>query len=103
MCGASCLAALCKAFALKDDVVHEVVAQRFELRPNYKYVVSVGSVGQPRDYDPRASYVLFDGKHSYTLSDQRTPEQFAGLKVRVVGTLDAKTNTIQVDSIRAAK
>jgi len=51
---------LCKAFALKDDVVHEVVAQRFELRPGYKYVVSVGSVGQPRDYDPRASWVLYD-------------------------------------------
>ena len=34
---------------------------------------------------------------------QRMPERFAGQKVRVVGTLDAKTNTIQVDSINAAK
>jgi len=52
---------LCKAFALAEGgAVHEVVAQRFELRPGWKYIVSVGSVGQPRDYDPRASYVLFD-------------------------------------------
>jgi hypothetical protein len=50
-----------------------------------------------------ASYVLFDGKHSYTLSDQVAPEKFAGLKVRIIGTLDAKTNTIQVDSISAAR
>jgi hypothetical protein len=50
-----------------------------------------------------AMYVLYDGKDVYTLSDQRTPEKFAGQKVRVVGTLDAKTKTIQVDSIAAAK
>jgi len=50
-----------------------------------------------------ASYVLYDGKASYTLSDQKTPEKFAGKKVTVKGTLDAKTKTIQVDSIAAAK
>ena len=50
-----------------------------------------------------AQYVLYDGKTAYTLSDQRTPEKFAGQKVNVTGTLDAKTKTIQVDSITAAK
>jgi Protein of unknown function (DUF5818) len=50
-----------------------------------------------------ASYVLYDGKQAYTLSDQKTPEKFAGQKVIVTGTLDAKTKTIQVDSIAAAK
>ena len=49
-----------------------------------------------------ATYVLYDGRDVYTLSDQQTPEKFAAQKVRVVGTLDAKTNTIQVDSISAA-
>src|SRR5437762_165041 len=44
-------------------------------------------------------YILFDGKNAYTLSDQRTPEKFAGKKVTVVGTLDAKTKTITVTSI----
>jgi diadenosine tetraphosphatase ApaH/serine/threonine PP2A family protein phosphatase len=32
----------------------------FTLRPDRKYIVSVGSVGQPRDYDNRASYVTYD-------------------------------------------
>jgi hypothetical protein len=50
-----------------------------------------------------ASYVLFDGKSVYTLSDQQTPEKFAAQKVTVVGTLDAKTKTIQVQSIAPAK
>lgn len=48
-----------------------------------------------------AQYVLYDGKESYTLSDQQKPEQFAGKKVTVTGTLDAKTKTIKVDSIAA--
>lgn len=50
-----------------------------------------------------ATYVLYDGKTEFTLSDQRTPEPFAGQKVTVTGTLDAKTKTIHVESIRAAK
>ncbi|PWT86374.1 MAG: hypothetical protein C5B57_01245 [Blastocatellia bacterium] len=50
-----------------------------------------------------ATYVLYDGKDVYTLSDQKTPEKFAAQRVRVTGTLDAKTKTIQVQSITAAK
>jgi hypothetical protein len=48
-------------------------------------------------------YVLEDGKDVYALSDQTTPEQFAAQKVRVVGTLDAKTMTIHVESVTAAE
>ena len=50
-----------------------------------------------------ASYVLYDGKDTYTLSDQKTPQKFAGRKVTVTGTLDAKRKSIQVQSIAAAK
>ena len=42
-------------------------------------------------------------KNTYMLSDQKTPEKFAGQKVKVVGTVDTKTKTIQVESIAAAK
>jgi hypothetical protein len=47
-----------------------------------------------------ASFVLFDGKNVYVLSDQRMPAKFAGQKVTVTGTLDAKTSTIRVASIK---
>lgn len=30
------------------------------LRPGQRYLVNVGSVGQPRDRDPRAAYVIYD-------------------------------------------
>lgn len=49
-----------------------------------------------------ADFMLYDGQQAYTLSDQKTPEKFAGQKVTVTGTLDAKTKTIQMDSIAAA-
>jgi hypothetical protein len=50
-----------------------------------------------------ASYVLEDGKTIYMLSDQTTPDTFAGQKVTVVGTLDEGTKTIQVESIEATE
>lgn len=46
-----------------------------------------------------ASYALYDGKTTYVLDDQKAPEKFVTKRVRVIGTLDAKTKTIQVDSI----
>lgn len=50
-----------------------------------------------------ATYVLYDGKDIYMLSDQRAPEKFAGQKVRVTGTLDTTTRTIKVELIAATK
>jgi len=50
-----------------------------------------------------AAYVLLDGKDIYSLSDQKSPEAFAGQTVTVTGTLDARTRTIRVDSIKSAR
>ena len=50
-----------------------------------------------------AVYGLYDGKSFFTLSDQKTAEKFVAIKVKVTGTLDAKTRTIQVDSITPEK
>src|SRR4051812_35765992 len=46
-----------------------------------------------------ATYVLYDGKQSYELSDQRAAEKLVGQKVRVTGTKDDKKKTIKVESI----
>lgn len=51
---------LCKVFALRPGEVEELPPKTFTLREGYKYIVSVGSVGQPRDYDNRASYTTYD-------------------------------------------
>jgi hypothetical protein len=51
-----------------------------------------------------SSYVLDAGKGVvYLLSDQKTPEKFAGQKVTITGTLDAKTKRIDVSAIVATK
>ena len=36
------------------------VGHDFVPEPNCKYLINIGSVGQPRDNDPRASYVTYD-------------------------------------------
>ncbi len=51
---------LTRSFAVNGSEALDVVAPRFTLRPEFRYVVTVGSVGQPRDYDPRACAGLFD-------------------------------------------
>ncbi len=51
---------LTKSFALAVGEVNEVVARRFGLRRHRKYVITDGSVGQPRDYDNRACFTVFD-------------------------------------------
>jgi hypothetical protein len=51
----------------------------------------------------KGKYMLYDGKDSWILSDQKGPAKFAAKKVTVTGTLDEKTKTIKVDKIEAAK
>lgn len=48
-----------------------------------------------------SKYALYDGKASYVLSDQKTPEQFAGKRVKVRGTLYERTKILKVESITA--
>ena len=42
--------------------VYRIDAQDFKLPIGRKYFINVGSVGQPRDGDPRASYLLYEPK-----------------------------------------
>ena len=51
---------LCKVFALSRNSVEELPSADFVLEPDKKYIVSVGSVGQPRDFDNRASFTVYD-------------------------------------------
>ncbi|AKU90890.1 metallophosphoesterase family protein [Vulgatibacter incomptus] len=51
---------LCKAFAVEGGRVREIEAERFRLAEGVRYLVSAGSVGQPRDGDSRACFATFD-------------------------------------------
>ena len=54
-------------------------------------------------HDKAVKYALLVGTNVYVLSDQKTPDQFAGKKVTVTGTLFEKTKILKVDSIGAAQ
>lgn len=48
-----------------------------------------------------SQYALYDGKTVFKLSDQKTPAKFAAKRVKVMGTLNEKTQTIKVRSMEA--
>ena len=45
---------------IRDTVVRGGTYSKFKVDPSKKYFVNVGSVGQPRDNNPKAAYVVYD-------------------------------------------
>lgn len=45
---------------MRDSVVRGGTYSKFKVEPNRKYFVNVGAVGQPRDGNPKAAYVVYD-------------------------------------------
>ncbi len=56
-----------------------------ELRPGVRYLLNPGSVGQPRDGDPRAAYVLYesDDEGNEVVRLRRVPYDIAGVQARM--------------------
>lgn len=51
---------LCKVFSFDAESAEEVLHTRFRCAPERRYIVTAGSVGQPRDYDSRACCCVYD-------------------------------------------
>ncbi len=47
-------------FELKDGIATEIEGDSVVMESGRRYIVNVGSVGQPRDGDPRAAYAVVD-------------------------------------------
>ena len=45
---------------MKSDKVREVPAESIAIEAGAKYFINIGSVGQPRDGDPRPCYAIYD-------------------------------------------
>ncbi len=75
--------------------VFRIDAQDFTLPMGRKYFINVGSVGQPRDGDPRATYVIFDPKErtvryrrlEYDIEAAQERIRLAGLPERLAARL----------------
>lgn len=57
---------------------------RLHMAPHKRYLINVGSVGQPRDRDPRAAYVIYDSEkahvdlHRVTYDIEKTQDKIVG-------------------------
>lgn len=50
---------------VRDTAVHSVPFEKLRLEPQKKYLVNVGSVGQPRDGDWRSAYCIYNTDQNY--------------------------------------
>lgn len=70
---------------------------REQLRPGLRYLVNAGSVGQPRDRNPQASYVIYDEADErvevrrvpYPVAETQLKMRAAGMPAFLVDRLDA--------------
>lgn len=67
----------------RSDETDEIV---LPIQPGCKYLINVGSVGQPRNRDPRATFAVYDTDQR-TLTRYRLPYDIAGTqeKIRAAG------------------
>ncbi len=62
--------------------IYRIDAQDFKLPIGRKYFINVGSVGQPRDGDPRSSYVIYDAAER-TVHFRRIEYDIAAAQARI--------------------
>jgi len=60
--------------------------ESLQLEPRCRYILNPGSVGQPRDGDPRAAYAIFDPQAGrYTIQRVSYDVEKASTKIRKAG------------------
>jgi len=70
-------------FELEGDTVGTRAGESFKLAGGSRYMVNVGSVGQPRDGDPEASFAVFD-THTGEVAFYRQPYDIAAAAGRIL-------------------
>ncbi len=71
---------------MRDSMVRGGTYSKFKTEPGKKYFINVGAVGQPRDGNPKASYVIYD-VHEGTIEIRRVDYDIPAVqaKIRAVG------------------
>jgi predicted phosphodiesterase len=80
---------------IRDSVVRGGTYSKFKVEPGRKYFVNVGSVGQPRDGNPQAAYVIYDidegsielRRLDYDIAQAQAKSRAAGLPDRLADRL----------------
>jgi len=79
----------------KEGACRSQVSHDFDPDPDNRYLVNVGSVGQPRDNDPRSCYVIYDSKEQ-TIRYHRVEYDIAATQKRMTA---ANTNKMLIDRL----
>ncbi len=66
-----------------EGTVHATGADDFILEKQVRYIVNVGSVGQPRDGDPRATFAVYESE-SEKVTFYREPYDIAAAQKRIL-------------------
>ncbi len=70
------------SFCIADDKVDAIFSSEIVCRPDAKYIITVGSVGQPRDRDPRACCGVYDTQ-THTFNYHRLPYDIAATREKI--------------------
>jgi predicted phosphodiesterase len=74
-------------FGLSPDAIHTVLTQsqafRFRLQEGMRYLVNPGSIGQPRDGNPLASFAIYDSR-AKTVTIYRVPYRLERAQARIL-------------------
>ncbi len=75
-------------FGLSPDAIQTVLTEppafRFRLEPGVRYLVNPGSIGQPRDGNPLASFAIFDSR-TRSVTIYRVPYAVARTQRKILG------------------
>lgn len=69
-------------FREKNDSYDFLIEDGIQIDDQSKYIINVGSVGQPRDYDARASYGIYDGERK-SFEFHRIPYDIESTQIRM--------------------
>ena len=74
-------------FELSPDAITTILTVppsfRYKLRPGMRYLINPGSIGQPRDGNPEASFAIYDGT-ARTVTIQRVPYRLKQAQQRII-------------------
>ena len=68
---------------IRDSVVRGGTYSKFKVDPGRKYFVNVGAVGQPRDGNPKAGYVVYDLDEG-TIELRRLDYDIPGAQAKII-------------------
>jgi predicted phosphodiesterase len=68
---------------VRDSVVRGGTYSKFKVEPGKKYFVNVGAIGQPRDNNPKAAYVVYDVEEG-TIELRRLPYDIPAAQKKIL-------------------